>query len=483
MTVRDHLGRSLAVGSALAVLGVGALTAPERALAVAPDAPAGVVNKTFSKSSTGAAKTIGPDSSAPAATFTINVPAADVQAVVRDVDITTNLTHAFPGDVQIELSHAGTTAILLAGPKNAPSNSAQNIFVNAPWDDSGNALASDITNDDAGKTFVPQGSLGAFVGKPAAGDWTLTVRDTSPVTDPADTDGGSFAGWSLNLATQSAFAAAPSDVAVSPGPAGSPSTIPDGTGAASTSTINVQGAKTYLWDANLTTNITHASVEDLDVRLSHAGRTVVITSGNPMFAPRLGGRTFDDSATTIVSRNTGGEALVPEGALAAFIGTDPNGPWTLEVRDTVAGDVGTFSGWSLALKATDGVAAPVTPPPPNPGGGTVTPTVPVLPGVTQTRPLGVQKFAVAKNARKRTVTLNLGWANGTGRVNYTATLSTKIGRKVAKKVVKGAAAAGPRTVKRVVTVPRTWKGKKVTVRVVVKNAGLTLTRTKIIRKF
>jgi hypothetical protein len=49
--------------------------------------------------------------------------------------------------------------------------------------------------------------------------------------------------------------------------------------------------------------------------------------------------------------------------------------------------------------------------------------------------------------------------------------------------VKGAAAAGPRTVKRVVTVPRTWKGKKVTVRVVVKNAGLTLTRTKIIRKF
>ncbi len=100
-----------------------------------------------------------------------------------------------------------------------------------------------------------------------------------------------------------------------------------------------------------------------------------------------------------------------------------------------------------------------------------------------TPPLGVKRFAVAKNAKKNTVTLNLGWANGTGRVSYTATLSTKIGRKTARKVVRGSALAGPRNVKRVVTVPRTWKGKKVTVRVVLKNAGTTLTRTKILRRF
>lgn len=474
MTVRDHLGRSLAVGGALAVLGAGAaLTLTERALAVAPAAPAGVVSTPFSKASTGAPQTVGPDSTAPARTFTINVPAGDVQAEVRDIDITTSLTHAFPGDVEIELIHAGTTVLLKGGPTGEPSNSSQNIFLNAPWDDSGDALASDLSNADGGRTFVPQGSFGAFVGKPAAGDWTLRVRDTSA---PGDLDGGTFNGWTLTLATQSAFASAPTDVAVPAGPAGSPQTIPDGTGA-STSTINVTGARSYLWDANLTTNISHPTTEDLEVRLSHAARTVVITSGNSMFAPGLSGRTFDDSATTVVARNAGGEDLVPEGALAAFIGTDPNGPWTLEVKDLTPGDTGTFNGWSLALKATDAAttAPPVTPP--------VTPTPVTPPLAPPTPPLGVKRFAVAKNAKKSTVTLNLGWANGAGRVSYTATLSTKIGKKTARKVVKGSALAGPRTVKRVVTVPRTWKGRTVTVHVVLKNAGTTLTRTKVLRRF
>ena len=62
-------------------------------------------------------------------------------------------------------------------------------------------------------------------------------------------------------------------------------------------------------------------------------------------------------------------------------------------------------------------------------------------------------------------------------------LSTKLGRKAVKKVVKGSALAGPRTVKRTVSVPRAWVGKKVTVRVVLKNGATTITRSKILPKF
>jgi Ca2+-binding RTX toxin-like protein len=39
--------------------------------------------------------------------------------------------------------------------------------------------------------------------------------------------------------------------------------------------------------------------------------------------------------------------LVPEEALAAFYGEDPNGTWTLTIRDDLANDGGTLGEWTL----------------------------------------------------------------------------------------------------------------------------------------
>jgi hypothetical protein len=41
--------------------------------------------------------------------------------------------------------------------------------------------------------------------------------------------------------------------------------------------------------------------------------------------------------------------LVVEEALSAFDGDDPNGTWTLTIRDTTAGSTGTLDGWSLEV--------------------------------------------------------------------------------------------------------------------------------------
>ncbi len=61
--------------------------------------------------------------------------------------------------------------------------------------------------------------------------------------------------------------------------------------------------------------------------------------------------------------------LVPEEAMAAFIGEDPNGTWTLTISDDLAGDGGSLDSWSLdidtfscasadlSITKTDGVAA------------------------------------------------------------------------------------------------------------------------------
>ena len=44
--------------------------------------------------------------------------------------------------------------------------------------------------------------------------------------------------------------------------------------------------------------------------------------------------------------------MVPEGALGAFIGENPNGVWTLEVEDVAAADDGSLNGWSLDVTST-----------------------------------------------------------------------------------------------------------------------------------
>ena len=45
----------------------------------------------------------------------------------------------------------------------------------------------------------------------------------------------------------------------------------------------------------------------------------------------------------------GGGTYQPSGSLADFDGEDPQGVWTLSIRDVFAADGGTLDSWSLAL--------------------------------------------------------------------------------------------------------------------------------------
>lgn len=496
MTVRDHLGRSLAVGSALAVLGVGAMTMTERALAVAPDATGGANGAALTASSTAAQnnKAIGPLATAPAAVSTITVPES-AQAYLRDVDVRTFITHSASGDLEITLTsparagQAARTVTLIDGGTNG-AGGTDNVFNNTLWDDSSLTPASDLTaallGEDAPQAdLTPEGSLGRFVGIDPRGTWTLRVTDTKDDIATVDPDGGTLGSWSLDLATQDAAPVVAPTITVSSSAGAQP--IPDAPAAPLVSSLTVSGAKSYLTDLDLVTNISHPLPEDLVIRLSHGGRSVLIASGAGGGTVFYTNRTFDDSATLLVNNATDAAgAVVPEGALAAFRGMDPNGVWTLSVQDTAGLDTGTLAGWQLKVGATDASAAPVTPPVVTPP--VVTPPVvnpPVNPPVVtpQATKLGLKRFGLVKNAKKGTLKLNVAWLNGTGRVNYTATLSTKLGKKTVRKVVKGSGVAGPKAVSKTVKIPKTWKGKKVTVRLVVKNSGTSLVRTKTIRRF
>lgn len=140
--------------------------------------------------------------------------------------------------------------------------------------------------------------------------------------------------------------------------------IPTGPGVVS-ATIAVSGAGIYLWDVDVTTNLSHTFSADLDVTItSPTGTVVTLTSDNGAGNDNVfAGTVWDDQAnpsgqvpyTTnnglvtdqVYVNLTAATPLVPEEALGAFRGEDPNGTWTITISDDLAGDGGSLNSWSL----------------------------------------------------------------------------------------------------------------------------------------
>jgi uncharacterized repeat protein (TIGR01451 family) len=153
------------------------------------------------------------------------------------------------------------------------------------------------------------------------------------------------------------------------------------------STLEVTGAGISILDVDLTTVLTHTFAADLDITLaSPAGTVVTLTTDNGAGNDNVfNGTLWDDDANPggqlpYVTNNglasdhayvnlTLASPLVPEEALAAFIGEDPNGTWTITISDDLAGDGGSLESWSLdidtftclsadlSVTKTDGVAS------------------------------------------------------------------------------------------------------------------------------
>jgi subtilisin-like proprotein convertase family protein len=123
-----------------------------------------------------------------------------------------------------------------------------------------------------------------------------------------------------------------------------------------TDTVTVAGMPAFIWDVNITTVITHTFSSDLNIYLvSPAGTEVTLTSGNAGgHADVYAGTTWDDQAAVAVTmypfqNGVAPPALMPEEAMGAFIGENPNGVWTLRVVDTFPDENGHFVSWSLEI--------------------------------------------------------------------------------------------------------------------------------------
>ena len=145
--------------------------------------------------------------------------------------------------------------------------------------------------------------------------------------------------------------------------------------ATATSSLTLSGGGLAIQEVRVTTAIRHTFAADIDMTLtSPSGTVVTLTTDNGGSNDNVfNGTLWFDKA------NPGGQVpyttndglvtdqayvnlvtatpLVPEGALSAFMGENPNGNWTLSITDDLAGDTGTLDSWSLEV-TTATCAAP-----------------------------------------------------------------------------------------------------------------------------
>jgi subtilisin-like proprotein convertase family protein len=298
-----------------------------------------------------------------------NILVSGVDSYLLDVDLTTFITHTFAADLDITLTSPAGTIVTITTDNGAGND---NVFNGTVWDDSAGATnppgpVTDATfaNNVVATPLVPEEALGAFIGEDPNGTWTLTI------TDDLASDTGSLNSWSLDITTLST---APTDAPTVTVTNSTPTPIIDVSTV--TSNVMVSGAGTYLRDVNMTTFITHTFAADLDITLtSPAGTVVTITTDNGAGNDNVfNGTVWDDSAGSTnppgpvtdatFANNVVATPLVPEEAMGAFVGEDPNGTWTLTVTDDLAGDTGTLNSWSLDIVTTacDACASDTEPP-------------------------------------------------------------------------------------------------------------------------
>lgn len=243
------------------------------------------------------------------------------------------------------------------------------VFNGTIWDDSANpggqvpyvtnnGLATDhaYINLTAATSLVPEEAMGAFVGENPNGTWTLTISD-----DLAG-DGGSTT-WNLTIVTTppptttGATTNTTLPLAIPAGPAVVSQTVTPGPGAFPAGQV--------ICDLNVVTFITHTFAADLDITLmSPSGTIVTLTTDNGAGNDNtFNGTVWDDDANSggalpyvtnsgVASDHayvnlTLATPLVPEEALAAFMGEDPAGTWTITISDDLGGDSGSLDSWDL----------------------------------------------------------------------------------------------------------------------------------------
>jgi predicted outer membrane repeat protein len=289
---------------------------------------------------------------------TAQIVVAGMGTYLHDLNVLTFLRHTYNRDIGITITSPSGTVVTLIN--RVQIVDLVNIFNGTVWDDqanpggqvpysTNNGLATDHVYQSGvlAPWLAPSTALGAFIGENPNGTWTITV------TDHEAFDVGVLDSWTLDLTTLSTAPSTVENTFTNTTPV---SIASSGTPVV-TSTLNVSGIGRSILDVNLQTFLRHTFARDIDMTLtSPSGRVVTLTTDNGAGNDNVfNGTVWDDDAATSVTNasyvnNVPLATLIPEEALAAFLGEDPNGTWTLTISDDEGGDGGSLDSWSLTFR-------------------------------------------------------------------------------------------------------------------------------------
>ena len=129
-----------------------------------------------------------------------------------------------------------------------------------------------------------------------------------------------------------------------------PVTIDDSPPQTVTSQILVHDVSGLPASLTVSIDIDHTYVSDLTITLiAPDGTRAILVSDEGSFGDNFADTTFDDSAASSITDGTPpfSGTFRPEEPLAPLAAVDPNGTWTLEIRDDEAPDGGRLNDWSL----------------------------------------------------------------------------------------------------------------------------------------
>ncbi|MBI4717066.1 MAG: proprotein convertase P-domain-containing protein [Planctomycetes bacterium] len=313
----------------------------------------------------------------------------DYPGTTFGVRVFVSLQHQVYSDVDIKLAHAGTVVTL--NPVSSTSQIRNTSDLNGIYrfDDAAGIPLEYAANEcfifECGVvppgTYHGSGLLGAFVGTPVSGDWTLIVSDGCRLNT------GTLNSWSLELIVghpdqsdydydgvgdlcdncpDSSFSTEALDEVFVPIPDAEPGTCNFVTTELTrTVTVSEHGPVAFM---EATLELDHTWYEDLNVQLEHNG-TVVTLMSNDLIPPSI----FSDLSGTYTFAEYAAETLdeaalnclltscpaIPQGAyrgdeaLSAFYGMEARGDWTLTVHDTCFQDSGFLYLWTLNLFVQD----------------------------------------------------------------------------------------------------------------------------------
>jgi subtilisin-like proprotein convertase family protein len=269
-----------------------------------------------------------------------------------------NLSHTWPGDLEVLLVGPGGQKVILMSDAGAGFIE----HVSLTFDDGAGALPetdqivsgrykpTDFENPGTESLPVPappapySQSLLAFNGVNPNGTWTLYV------SDDGNGETGSLAGFTLIITPQFNNT--------------TPSPVPTtGTSGPTDSLLTVSGINAPITKVSVSLHITHPFDNELDISLvGPDGTTVELSSDNGDVGDNYGGgcpsgtRTIFDDNPALPLITTGTAPFIgpfrPEQPLSAFIGKSgaaANGTWKLHIEDDTNPFVGVLQCWSVVI--------------------------------------------------------------------------------------------------------------------------------------